>query len=193
VSLSGTAGDDEESIQRVYISFDYRPTPDSSILVKGASAISSVDATASTDITFACLSGGPNSNTMQISRWALRTMSRSVLNKYTKMLQAKQAELSLGLRNREEIAIEKTPDAIDEGLFAGERELAISNLDRESALLRDVQDALSRMADGSYGTCLHCDEKIKSKRLDAVPWARYCVECQETADRHRSVLEPTIP
>jgi DnaK suppressor protein len=99
------------------------------------------------------------------------------------MLAAKRAGLTKGLRNREVIAIEKTPDAIDEGQFAGERELAIINLNRESALLRDIDDALSRLADGSYGTCLHCDQQIKPKRLEAVPWAKYCVQCQETADR----------
>jgi DnaK suppressor protein len=111
-------------------------------------------------------------------------MTRSVLNKYKRMLEAKQAELSAGLRNRDDIAIEKTPDAIDEGVFAGERELAISNLDRESTILREIQAALSRLADGSYGTCLRCDAGIKPERLNAVPWARYCVACQETADRN---------
>jgi DnaK suppressor protein len=39
------------------------------------------------------------------------------------------------------------------------------------------------MADGSYGTCLHCEEEISPKRLDAVPWAAYCIRCQEIADR----------
>ena len=110
-------------------------------------------------------------------------MTRSELNCYKKMIAAKQAELLLGLQNREDIAIEKTPDAIDEVQFARERELAIRNLDRESNLLRDVRDAMRRIADGSYGTCLHCDQEIKPKRLEAVPWARYCVPCQETADR----------
>ena len=39
------------------------------------------------------------------------------------------------------------------------------------------------MADGSYGVCLHCEEDIKPKRLEAVPWAPYCIRCQEAADR----------
>jgi len=119
-------------------------------------------------------------------------MTRSVLNKYKRMLEAKQAELSAGLRNRDDIAIEKTPDAIDEGVFAGERELAITNLDRESAILRDIQAALSRLADGSYGTCLRCDAEIKTERLDAVPWARYCVVCQEAADRDLAAPESVL-
>jgi DnaK suppressor protein len=111
-------------------------------------------------------------------------MTQTELNKYRAILEAKMAELSAGLRNREDIAIEKTPDALDEVQLAGERELAIRNLDRESNLLRNVRSALSRVADGSYGICLHCEEDIKIKRLDAVPWTRYCIRCQEAADRH---------
>jgi DnaK suppressor protein len=111
-------------------------------------------------------------------------MNKTDLEKYKAMLETKQAELAAGLRNREDIAIEKTPDALDEVQLAGERELAIRNLDRESNLLRHIRGALGRVADGSYGVCLHCDEDIKLKRLDAVPWAKYCITCQEAADRH---------
>jgi len=46
-------------------------------------------------------------------------------------------------------------------------------------LLREVSDALQRIAQGSYGVCLECEEPISVKRLEAVPWARYCVSCQE--------------
>jgi DnaK suppressor protein len=111
-------------------------------------------------------------------------MNKTDLEKYKAMLEAKQAELSGGLRNRDEIAIEKTPDALDEVQLAGERELAIRNLDREANLLRNVRAALFRINDGSYGICLHCEEEIKPKRLEAVPWAAYCIRCQEAADRH---------
>jgi DnaK suppressor protein len=111
-------------------------------------------------------------------------MNQTELNKYRAVLEAKQTELSVGLRNREDIAIEKTPDALDEVQLAGERELAIRNLDRESNLLRSVKSALGRIHDGSYGVCMHCEEDIKMKRLEAVPWAKYCIKCQEAADRH---------
>ena len=116
-------------------------------------------------------------------------MTQTEINKYKAMLEAKQTELSVGLRNREDIAIEKTPDAIDEVQLAGERELAIRNLDRESNLLRNVKGALVRIADGSYGVCMHCEEDIKIKRLDAVPWTKYCIKCQEAADRHEFETE----
>ncbi len=46
-------------------------------------------------------------------------------------------------------------------------------------LLREISDALQRIEHGTYGVCLECEEPISVKRLDAVPWARYCVKCQE--------------
>jgi DnaK suppressor protein len=80
--------------------------------------------------------------------------------------------------------IEKAADTLDQVQFASERELAIRNLDRESKLLRSIRSALGRIEDGSYGVCLHCDTAINPKRLAAVPWAAYCVRCQEAADRY---------
>jgi DnaK suppressor protein len=118
-------------------------------------------------------------------------MNKTDLEKYKAMLLAKQADLSKGLYSREDIAIQKTPDALDEVQLAGERELAIRNLDRESNLLRSVRAALARVADGSYGVCLHCEEDIKPKRLEALPWAAYCIRCQEAADRNEFVPSET--
>lgn len=111
-------------------------------------------------------------------------MSKSELEKFRRTLEAKKAEIAASLSNRDQIAIEKAADAIDEVQLAGERELAIRNLDRESILFRQVRGALARIADGSYGTCMHCDEEINPKRLNAVPWTAFCIRCQEAADRH---------
>jgi len=116
-------------------------------------------------------------------------MNKTELQKHKTILEAKRDELSVGLWNRADIAIEKTPDALDEVQLAGERELAIRNLDRGSNLLRSVRGALARMADGTYGICLHCEEEIKPKRLDAVPGTKYCIRCQEAADRHEFEAE----
>jgi len=112
-------------------------------------------------------------------------MTKTELNKYREILEAKQAELAQVLRNRDGITIEKSPDALDEVQNAAERELAIRNLDRESNLLRNVRAALHRIDEGMYGICLHCEEDISPKRLNAVPWAPYCIACQETADRNQ--------
>jgi DnaK suppressor protein len=119
-------------------------------------------------------------------------MTKGELEKYRIALEAKKAEIADALKNREDIAIEKTADAIDEVQLAGERELAIRNLDRESGLLRKVRAALARIEDGSYGTCMHCDEEISSKRLKAVPWAPFCIRCQELADRHEFEASETL-
>src|SRR5271163_3979954 len=112
-------------------------------------------------------------------------MTKSEINKYKHILEAKQAELEAFVRNREGIAIEKSPDALDEVQHAAERELAIRNLDRESNLLRNVRLALRRIGEGSFGMCLHCEEDISPKRLNAVPWAAFCIACQEQMDRHK--------
>jgi DnaK suppressor protein len=119
-------------------------------------------------------------------------MTKNELDKYKTVLETRLAELSYALRNREDIAIEKTPDALDEVQLAGERELAIRNLDRESNLLRQVRGALARIADGSYGICNHCEEEISLKRLNAVPQTAYCIKCQEAADRHEFETSDTV-
>jgi DnaK suppressor protein len=110
-------------------------------------------------------------------------MTANDSHKYKSLLGAKQAELVQQVRNRDGIAIEKSPDALDEVQHASERELAIRNLDRESNLLRNVRAALRRLDEGSFGVCLHCEEDISPKRLAAVPWTAFCIECQEIVDR----------
>ena len=50
----------------------------------------------------------------------------------------------------------------------------------DAKLLREVTDALRRVDTGSYGVCMECEEPISTKRLDALPWAKYCVKCQES-------------
>ncbi len=111
-------------------------------------------------------------------------MSKTEQTPYEALLASKEAELAGALRNRDGIEIEKAADPLDEVQSAGERELAIRNLDRNSNLLREVRGALARIAEGTYGICLHCDAEIYSKRLTAVPWTAYCIICQEAADRH---------
>ncbi len=91
-------------------------------------------------------------------------MTKTELSKFKKILESKQDELELIVRNRDAITIEKSADALDEVQHAAERELAIRNLDRESNLLRNVRSALRRIEDGSFGTCLHCEEEISPKR-----------------------------
>jgi DnaK suppressor protein len=61
----------------------------------------------------------------------------------------------------------------------------MSNLERNSNRLREVQDALCRIDAGTFGVCVGCEEDINPKRLGAVPWAPRCIVCQEAADREQ--------
>jgi DnaK suppressor protein len=119
-------------------------------------------------------------------------MTKSELNRFRQTLEAKRAELADVLRRRDEIAIEKSADAIDEVQRAAERELAIRNLDRESHLLRNVRAALRRIEEGSFGICAHCEEEISPRRLMAVPWAAFCIRCQEAVDRSEAEPESSL-
>ena len=101
------------------------------------------------------------------------------------ILERREAELALVLRNRDGIAIDKSADQMDEVQYASERDLAIRNVDRETVQLREVRAALRRIHEGSFGTCLVCDTVISTKRLAAVPWARLCISCQEAAEQDR--------
>jgi RNA polymerase-binding transcription factor len=111
------------------------------------------------------------------------TIARGDLRGFKEILDRKEAELVQSLHNRNDIAIEKSADQMDEIQSASERDLAIRNLDREYNLLRDVKAALLRIHDGSFGTCIQCEWSINPKRLAAVPWAPLCIECQDVADR----------
>jgi DnaK suppressor protein len=119
-------------------------------------------------------------------------MTPSETKGFTRLLRAKQTELSDSLRNRDKIIIEKVADTLDEVQLMSEREFAIGNLDRDSKALRQIRGALNRIADGTYGLCLHCGEDISPKRLNAVPWAAFCIGCQEKIDRREIEIDENI-
>lgn len=110
-------------------------------------------------------------------------------NAFQKILRAKRAELLGGAANRDEIRIENAAEDIERLQQRMNREVAIRNLDRESRLLKSVEEALNRLATGGFGVCLRCEEEIPEKRLKAVPWASHCLSCQEALDRQRAMGE----
>lgn len=114
----------------------------------------------------------------------MKTVVTNMLE-FKQILEQKEAELLRMLRNRNDIAIEPSPDQMDSIQYATERDLAIGSLDRESKLLREIKAALRRIRDGSFGTCIVCESSISPKRLGAVPWAPRCIQCQDAADRDR--------
>jgi DnaK suppressor protein len=113
-------------------------------------------------------------------------MCQSEIADFKSILNTKLSELVAQLTKREGIAIEKTPDALDEVHIATERELGTRNLERGSSVLREVRGALTRIEQGQFGQCLNCEEEISPKRLRAVPWTPRCLACKEQEDRNQS-------
>ena len=113
------------------------------------------------------------------------------LARFQRLLEARIAELERGVRQRDGIAVEQSPDQLDEIQSASERDLAISNIDRGSKQLRDTRAALRRIHDGSFGICEECEEKIHVKRLVAIPWASLCIQCQEALDGRENAAKST--
>ncbi len=118
------------------------------------------------------------------SRWTTvrKTVTKTEMMGFRKILSARQAELANAVRGREAITVEVAPDELDRIQHSTERELAIGCLERESHGLREVRDALGRMDTGTFGVCLECGQDIKPKRLAAIPWTSFCIVCQEAAD-----------
>ena len=113
-------------------------------------------------------------------------MSQVNVNEFRRALDKKYNELSSSASNRDEIAVETSADEMDRLQQQLSRDIAVRNLDRSSALLKNVRAALERIDDESYGLCLRCEEPIAEKRLKAVPWASHCIDCQEIIDRQHA-------
>lgn len=74
-------------------------------------------------------------------------------------------------------------DEGDRATSAHAREFIFSLSETERQQLQLVEEALSRIPDGNFGTCRECGEPIDTKRLQAVPWATRCLKCQEQVER----------
>lgn len=110
-------------------------------------------------------------------------MTKAQENRFNRILKARREELlrEIGER-RERLAIDPASDPMDQVRSIADRDLAIRNSDRMYSVLRSVERALCDIRDGTYGVCAQCSDEIPSKRLEAVPWTRYCVACQERAE-----------
>ena len=109
-------------------------------------------------------------------------MKEVEVNQYKALLMARRAEITGKSRQREEIRIVQSNEQIETVQLAGQREFAARFLERQTKVLGQVQAALERIRDGEFGICLDCEEPISPKRLAAVPWAAYCLQCQESHD-----------
>ena len=109
-------------------------------------------------------------------------MNEADINKYSALLMAKRDEIAVKSLRREDLWIVQSNEQIETVQLAGQREFAARTMEREAKNLMQIGAALKRIADGEYGICLDCEESISPKRLAAVPWAAYCLHCQEMHD-----------
>jgi DnaK suppressor protein len=103
-----------------------------------------------------------------------------------RLLQQRQEILEMykqDVRAGQEAADDGTEDMVDRANNSYSRELMFSLSDSERVLLLQIEDALRRMDDGAYGRCANCGQPIALPRLEAVPWARFCIDCKELAEK----------
>jgi len=74
-------------------------------------------------------------------------------------------------------------DSADQAAAEYERQTLAHKADIARQTIRRLEDALKRMKQGSFGECAQCGGEIEVKRLDAIPWAMYCVKCQEAREQ----------
>ena len=98
-------------------------------------------------------------------------------------LSARRDELARAITRREDIAVERYADPIDNIWQTVAREAGAATLDTLARELEAVEAALERITDGTYGICMDCERPISPRRLELVPHAARCVRCQEAAER----------
>jgi DnaK suppressor protein len=74
-------------------------------------------------------------------------------------------------------------DVADRAASSYTKEFLFSQSNNERQLLLMVDGALARIREGGFGECVHCGQEINAKRLEAVPWTRHCIECQEKLEQ----------
>lgn len=87
------------------------------------------------------------------------------------------------VRAGQELSDDGTEDIVDRANNAYNRELMFSLSDGERQMLLQIEAALERMNAATYGRCTNCGNNIHPLRLEAVPWARFCIDCQELAEK----------
>jgi DnaK suppressor protein len=114
-------------------------------------------------------------------------MDRRKLELFKKRLEDRQRELR-HIMNRtaqdgRDADLESAQDIADRAANSYNKEFLFSQSNNERQLLQMVDSALVRMREGTFGQCISCGEEINSKRLEAVPWTRHCIACQEKLEK----------
>jgi DnaK suppressor protein len=115
-------------------------------------------------------------------------MEKKKLESFKKKLETRQLELRRTVTRTQadgRSADEDTAaaDIADRAASSYNKEFLFSQSNNERQLLHMVEGALARIREGSFGECLHCGNEINPKRLEAVPWTRHCIECQEKLEQ----------
>ncbi len=110
-------------------------------------------------------------------------MDKKKLDTFRKRLEERQQALRKTVSRTEEdgrIADQDTAqDIADRAASSYTKEFLFSQSNNDRQLLQMVETALLRIREGAFGECVSCGEEINAKRLEAVPWTRYCISCQE--------------
>jgi DnaK suppressor protein len=114
-------------------------------------------------------------------------MNKKQRQRFNKLLLEKREALLQIVRaarqSEKDGTTKEAPDLGDRALSTVIRDLNYQVTASERDILRWVDDALDRLEKDEYGVCVSCGEKVQIERLEAVPWARHCIECQELQDR----------
>jgi DnaK suppressor protein len=112
-------------------------------------------------------------------------LDKKIIAEQQEKLLAKRKELyaSLNLKSQSNDSDDEVKDPLDAAVTYTNRELVAREVEQYRALLQDVEDALGRIEDGSYGVCLGSGDDIPVKRLQAIPWARYTAAYQEKLEQ----------
>ncbi len=116
---------------------------------------------------------------VEATRPDFATLREKLLVKRQDILDLYRSDLAAGQAS----ADEGTEDIVDRANNSYNREFLFSLSDTERQLMFQVDEALGRMEAGTYGDCTHCGRQIGAKRLEAVPWARFCIDCQELKEK----------
>ncbi len=114
------------------------------------------------------------------------TITKTRKDPYRMLLVKKRNELMAEVKRQPEaLAVSiQSPDAVEFAIKAAEQDLSARTADLRSQVIKEIDRALERVAGGHYGVCEGCSEDISPARLKAIPWARYCVRCQELVSRN---------
>ena len=111
-------------------------------------------------------------------------MTELKINKIKENLLAERDGLFVKL-NGNDLSVDdtETPDPVDLAVQNYSKNVMLAVSENESRQLQMVNEALQRIEDEEYGICQNCAKQIHPKRLAAIPWARYCLDCQELVER----------